>query len=131
MFLYTIYFLSIIIIVIGLIINTVYLMPLFVKLARVKNGLAKLRKLMLVQAVLNELLGISALLTLTLRFFIDGEFARYSITLFVLLFSLFFLALIGVWAIMFKQQFTPRQIELHEKIDKQEKKDDKAKFDNK
>lgn len=121
-FLYTVYLISILILIVGVLINIAYILPLQIKQARVKNGLAMLRRLMLAQGFLNLLVGTLLISALTSRFFVHGEEARYIGVTLVLLISLGFLTFTSIWVAMYRQQFTPKQVELHEKIDEIENK---------
>lgn len=121
-FLYIIYFLSIILLICGVLQNIVYLLPLQIKQARVRNGLASLRRLMLMQGFLNLIVGLVAIASLTSRFFISGDLARYVTVLLVLAFSLGFFTFTTIWVLMYKQQFTNTQKRLHDKIAAQEAK---------
>ena len=115
-FLYAVYFISIIIVFVGMVVNLVHLLPLYLKLVKVRNGLSKLRKLMLIQNIMNQVLGIGMLIVLSARFFVEGDLARYMIVILVFGVAASYFAFIITWAVMFRQQFTDEQIMLHDKI---------------
>ncbi len=125
--LYAVYFLAIFIHVVALVNTALYVIPLQVKEARVKNGLAKLRILMLFSGVITILLSALSIIVLSLRFFIDGEVARYTIVSLVLLHSLGFLASSLITRKMYRQQYSEKQKLFHEKIDALERKEETRK----
>lgn len=87
-FLYTFYFISIGICVLGLINTLAYVFPLQIREAKVVDGLEKLRILMLIYGTINIIINTTIILSLSLRFFITGDFARYSIVLLIFIISL-------------------------------------------
>lgn len=121
-FLYVVYIVSIIILLIGILINVAYILPLQIKQAKVKNGLASLRRLMLAQGFLNLAVGTFLVIALTSRFFMHGEIIRYVAVILVLFISISFFTFTSIWVIMYRQQFTAKQVKLHEKIEEIENK---------
>lgn len=124
-FLYIIYIISIIILLIGVLINAIYILPLQIKQAKVKNGLAGLRIFMLAQGSLNLLVGIFLIIALASRFFTEGDTVRYATATIMFVISIAFFTFTLIWVFMYRQQFTPRQVKLHAKIEKEEKKIEK------
>lgn len=109
-FLYTFYFISIFICILAFIITLAFVLPLQIKEAMVKNGLSKLRKLMLMSGIVMIIMEIAAILSLTLRFFVSGDLARYSTVILIFIFSLGMLAFAIIKRTIYKQQF----VEKHE-----------------
>lgn len=125
LFLYIIFALSIIILVIAGIVVAAFVIPLQYKESKVKNGLATLRKHMLIKGLLAETVILLAIFCLIARFIIpNADILRYLITGMILVFSL---GLLGKALIDFKiyhQQYTPESKKLHERIAQMEHKRD-------
>ena len=111
--------------IVGILISALFIIPLQVKQAKVKNGLAMLRRLMLLQGILNLLVGVAAISAITSAYFTEIEATRYVSMIMVLIFSVSFLTFIVIWVIMYRQQFSTDQKRLHEKVAKQELKENK------
>lgn len=117
-----IYILSIVILLVGAIINLIYIIPLQIKQAKVKDGLAMLRSLMLMQGVLNSAVGMVSVTVLTLPLIFYGKDISAITVALVFIFALGFFTFTAIWVIMYRQQFTPKQKRLHAKIAIEEKK---------
>lgn len=72
---------------------------------------------MLIQGFLNEVTGICLILALLSRFFVHGDLMRYVSVSTIFMIALVFFTFTCVWALMYRQQFTPKQVKLHEKIE--------------
>jgi len=121
-FLYAGYIVSIILLVIAGVLNPVFVIRLQLKQALVKNGLATLRKQMVGIGVIAEVVIIVALFCLTGRFFIhDPDILRYTITIAILFYSFFVLAIVIIFILIYNQNYSQRNIEIHEMIGKIEK----------
>lgn len=120
-FLYAVYIVSIIILVVAGIIAAAFVIPLQLKEARVKNGLARLRKQMLAKGIFTEIVIIFSLFSLTGRFIIhDTTTLRYTITLVILFFALFILFGVVLDYLIYNQNYTEKNKKLHEKIEQME-----------
>lgn len=92
-FLYVVYLLSIGIHVIALIISLVFVLPLQIKESKVKDGIATLRKQLLLMGINIIFLSVVTIIVLSYRLFVTlpQELMRYLVTSLVLLHSLGFL----------------------------------------
>lgn len=127
-FLYIVYAISIIILVIAGFIYAFLIIPLVWRLAKVKNGLRILRHLLLSKSIIAECTILIALFSLTARFIIpDINMLRYIITFTILAFSITLLAKAIIDRKIFKNNFSSKSIEMHEKFDKEEVRIDKKK----
>lgn len=116
-FLYLIFGISIGLLLVTLIIVVTFLLPLQLKEYAVKNGLAKLRKRLVFSGISLMLLCLISIVVLSARFFINGEFARYTISGLIFLYALGFIANALNWLAMYREQYTDENKQLHEKID--------------
>jgi hypothetical protein len=104
-----------------------FVIPLQVKEAGVKNGLAKLRKMLLLRGVLG--LGVIAISVFALmaRSFFDGDALRNAVVIFVLTHAIGLLLKTLIDYQIYHQQYTPESKELHKKIEVIEKKREELK----
>lgn len=122
-FLYIVFFISIIMLTIAGFVAAAFVIPLQVKEAGVRNGLAKLRKQLLLKGFLTFGIITVAIIVLSLRYIIhDTNILRYIITSLIFLYSFFFLVQVYVDYMIYTQQYTEESKKLHDKIDKLEKK---------
>lgn len=119
-FLYDVYLVSIAIHIVSIVLGLWDDVPLLIKESRVQNGLRLLRQLTLVSGMVNLVADLASVVVLSLRFFIDGDLARYMIVSLLLIHALCFLGQRVIKSIMIRQQFTEKQKEFHEKIAKLE-----------
>lgn len=94
-----------------------FVVPLQIKEARVKNGLAKLRKQLLLVGISIALLSLITAIVLSLRFFISGDIARYISIGIVFFHSIGFLIVSATGYKIYHQQYTDEYKLLHKKID--------------
>lgn len=121
-FLYIVFFLSILIHVLSAVITLSFVIPLQVKEARVKNGLALLRKQLLFKGVLALVIIVVAICVLSLRYFIeDVPTLRYITVSLVLVHSLGILGKVWIDYQIYHQQYTPESKEFHAKVEALEK----------
>lgn len=127
-FLYIVYAISIIILISAGFIYAFLIIPLVWKLAKVKNGLKVLRQLLLSKSIIAECTILIALFSLTARFIIpDINLLRYIITFTILAFSLTLLAKAIIDRRIFKNNFSQKSQDLHEKFEEEEIRIDKNK----
>lgn len=115
-FLYTIYIFAIVLHLSSAAIVAFFIIPLQVKEARVRNGLAKLRIQLLIFGVTVFSLGLLGAIILSTRFFISGSVAIYLTLFMIVLHGLGFLSLSVVGHRMYTQQYTDESKRLHEEI---------------
>lgn len=121
-FLYAGYLFSIFVLAVAGILNPIFVIRLQIQQAKVKNGLAILRRQMLGIGIVAEIVIVVALFCLTGRFFIhDPAILRYTITVAIMFFSFFVLAIIVIFIQVYNQNYSARNKELHELIDRLEK----------
>lgn len=125
-FLYVVYFISVAIHAFTLFFALAFVIPLQVREARVRNGLVKLRKLMLTGGIIIISLSMISILALTSRYYLDGVIVRYVTVALILLHSLGFLSFTLIQRAIYKSQYSERQKDLHEKIAKLETVENKA-----
>jgi len=125
--------LSIIIRIITSIILLWLVIPLQIKQAQVKNGLKTLRKALLLSGLLLFLINTVGLIIIVIRPIANSATVKLVIDIASIINSIGFFSLGILWFLIYKQQFTDKNIKLHEKVEKQEKKDDiaQAKVDKK
>lgn len=120
-FLYTVFAISIFILILAAINYAFLIIPLVWRLARVRNGLITLRRLLLWKAILAEITIVIVLFALTIRFITpDVNILRYIITFAI--FSLC-LTLFGKSVFdrrIFKNNFSIKNMELHAKFEAEE-----------
>ena len=120
-FLYTVFFISIILHIAAGIITAAFVIPLQLQQVGVKNGLAKLRKQMVVKGFLSLVVIMSSILALTLRYVIhDIDILRYIIVTLILIHSLGALGKSYIDYEIYHQQYTEENKEIHEKIEREE-----------
>lgn len=118
-FLISVYSLSIFIHILALIIHATWVIPLQIKEANVKNGLRRLRVLMLASGITFIFLSIVTIFVLTSRFFIPAsDLYRYISVSMVLLHAIGFLTFSLIKRAIYKQQYSTEQKSLHAKLDK-------------
>lgn len=116
-FLIGVYIASIGIHILALIVHGTWVIPLQIKEAGVKNGLKKLRVLFLASGITIMMLSIISILVLSARFFVpEGQWARYYYLALILFHSFGFLTFSIIKRIMYKQQYSDKQKELHNKL---------------
>lgn len=116
------YYASVFFHIVSCIVVALFVIPLQVKEARVKNGLALLRKQLLAFGFLVATLAIVGATVLTLRYFVPDQETRMTITvMLVLAHSLGFLGMAVIGYKMYHQQYTDESKLLHAKLDKLEK----------
>lgn len=120
LFLYIFYFISIFLYVLTVIVTTAFVIPLQVKQAFVRNGLAILRRQLLFKGVLSLIVALVSILALTSRYFIDGELNRYVIVILILIHSTSTFGKSVIDLIVYHQQYSPENKLRHEKIEKME-----------
>lgn len=103
-----------------------FVIPLQIKQAGVKNGLRSLRKALLISGILLFLVNTVGLLIIVSKPFFDTSTNR-MITDFIAIFnSIGFLIIAYIKYQIYHEQYTPTNIKLHEKVERQEKKDNKS-----
>lgn len=102
-----------------------YVIPLQIKEASVKNGLAILRKQLLIVGVIIILLNIISIAFIVLRVVVDESVYRFSSGALTIINAIASLGISIIAYQMYHQQYTPRQKELHKKIAKEEEKRNK------
>lgn len=120
-FLYLVYYVAIVVLIGAAIIVGSVLIPLQMKEAGVKNGLLKLRKRMLHEMVILLILCVTSVAALSLRFFIDGEVAKYTTVVLVLIFALGLISLAINKVMMYREQYSDESKDLHAKVALEEK----------
>ncbi len=115
-FLYVVYFFAIFFLAAAMFVTAGFVIPLQFKQAKVKNGLQMLRKQLLLKGVLSFLVCGIAIATLTSRYFIDGEAARYFTVGLVFLFSLALFAKAFIDSRIYHQQYSAEHIEKSSRI---------------
>lgn len=129
-FLYIVYIISIISLTIAGVITAMFVIPLQYQQSKVKNGLASLRRQMLLKGVLALIVIILAIFCLSGRFIIsDTTILRYTITSMILVFSLGILGKAIIDFQIYHQQYSDKSKQLHQKIDEAEKKKIASKVD--
>lgn len=125
--------LSIIIRIITSIILLWLVIPLQIKQAQVKNGLKTLRKALLLSGLLLFLIDTVGLIIIVIRPIANSATIKLVIDIASIINSIGLFSLGILWFLIYKQQFTDKNIKLHEKVEKREKKDDiaQAKVDKK
>lgn len=130
-FLYSIYMLCIVISIITLITTLFFVVPLQFKRAGVKNGLQSLRKKLLTKGILSVFMSIATVIILVSRFFASGDIIRYTNTILILLFVVFWFIREVIESSIYHTQFTEDQIDLHRKIHNAEVEKESKKLDSK
>jgi len=125
--------LSIIIRIITSIILLWLVIPLQIKQAQVKNGLKTLRKALLLSGLLLFLIDTVGLIIIVIRPIANSATIKLVIDIASIINSIGLFSLGILWFLIYKQQFTDKNIKLHEKVEKRKKKDDiaQAKVDKK
>jgi hypothetical protein len=119
--LYGIYFASVVVHIISLAVHLTWVIPLQIREAGVKNGLRKLRVLMLSSGLAFIVMDVISIIVLTLRFFIpEGPLLRYLIVGLIFMHSFSFLVFSFIKRTMYRQQYSEHQKNLHAKIEKLE-----------
>lgn len=108
-----------------------FVIPLQAKFVNVKNGLAVMRKAWIIIGILLFLINTVGLFIIAFKPFLSAFLNRGLTDVIGVFNSVGFLIVAILMYLLWKGQFTPKNIKLHEKIEKQEKKEDKAKVDNK
>lgn len=122
-FLTTVYYLSIFLHIVALVIALAFVIPLQIKEARVKNGLKKLRKLMLMSGLTIIFLSVVSIIALSIPLVARGsEIARYISVTTVLLHSIGFLIFALIKRQIYREQYSTEQKEFHEEVAKLEDK---------
>jgi uncharacterized membrane protein len=98
-----------------------FVIPLQIKRVGVKNGLATLRHKQLAKGILSLFMSGITVVVLSLRFFLEGDNARYLTVILVLLFCTAWFIEQVIESSIYHTQFTLDQILLHEKIARAEK----------
>lgn len=126
LFLYGVFFLSIIILILAGIVAAAFVIPLQVKEVRVRNGLAKLRKQLLFKGALAFGTIAIAIVVLSLRYVInDLVTLRYITVSLVLLYAFVILAQTYIDYVIYRQNYTPENKRIHEKVEAIEKANEK------
>lgn len=95
-----------------------FVIPLQVREAGVKNGLASLRRQMLAKGIISLLVVVVSIIVLTIRFLTDNvEFLRYAYGFLIFLHALGILAKAIIDFKVYHQQYTPENKELHAKVE--------------
>lgn len=116
-FLYTFFFLSIILHLLSAFITAGFVIPLQLKQAGVKNGLAKLRKQMVFLGFADLGTSIVSILALTMRFFIsDPDLLRYLITTSIFAHSFGFFLRAYTFYRIYHQEYSEENKKIHEEI---------------
>lgn len=122
-FLYIVFFISIIFYVTAGFITLALVLPLQFKEAGIRNGLRRLRKQMLAKGALAGIVITASIIGLTSRFFIsDVDTFRYIITVMILIHALGTLGKSIIDLLIYHQQYSPESKELHKKIEVMEDK---------
>lgn len=124
-FLFIVYQVCIVLSVLTFLITLFFIVPLQMKKAGVKNGLQSLRQKLLIKGMLSLLMSAITIMVLTSRFFVEGEIIRFLNTLLIFLFSAFWLVRAIIESSIYHTQFTDDQIQLHQKIFKEEVRQEK------
>lgn len=98
-----------------------FVIPLQIREAGVKNGLRKLRVQLLIYGFTIEGLSIVTIIILSSRYFktlVDAQVLRLLILLLVLLHAIAFFGLAIVGWLIYHQQYSDENKEVHEKIEK-------------
>lgn len=120
-FLYTVFFLSILIHVLAAVITLSFVIPLQVREAKVKNGLRILRKQLLIKGVLALVIIVVAIVVLSLRYFISEPVTlRYITVTLVLVHALGILGKTWVDYQIYHQQYSPESKAMHSRIERLE-----------
>lgn len=126
-FLYSGYIISIISLSIAGLITAMFVIPLQYRQSKVKNGLAALRRQMLLKGILALTVIVLAIFCLSGRFFInDPAILRYSITGMIIVFSLGILGKAIIDFQIYHQQYSDENKHRHEEIDKVERREEIA-----
>lgn len=100
------------------IVTVAFVIPLQVQQAGVKNGLRKLRLQLLVKGVLALIVIGAALFSLTARWVLDdGATLRFALVFFVVTHAVGVLGKSIIDYIIYHQQYSPHNKELHEKME--------------
>lgn len=111
-FVFTIYLLAIFINILTVITSTGFVLPLQFKQAGVKNGLAWLRKRLLIKGLLAIGISVITIAVLSLRFFAtDPNIIRILIVGLIFIHALFLLGKSLIDAAIYRQQYTPENVE--------------------
>lgn len=124
-FLYIVYFVSIVVLVISVIITSFFVIPLQYKESKVRNGLLPLRMNLLKYGSTILFLSVLTIITLSLRFIVSGDLARYMIVILILFYSIGFLYLSIIGARIWRTNYSAENKELHRRIDLLEKRETK------
>ena len=121
-FLYIVFFFSIILLISSLVLTLMFIFPLQIKQANVKNGLLKLRKQLLTWGVFTIIITIVSIFSLTMRYLIkDVDILRYMITTMIFLFSLGMFVQSLIFYRIYHQEYTSENKKHHAIIDRLEK----------
>lgn len=121
---YFLYFASVGVNIASFFIVALFIVPLQVKEARVKNGLAMLRKQLLLYGITVSTLSLLNAIVLTTRFYVP-ESVRMAITIsLIFIHSLGFAGLAVLGYKIYHQQYTDISKAIHAQIEKVEKKMD-------
>lgn len=112
-----IYLSAIIIHIISVFICGYFTLPLQIKEAFVRNGLARLRKELLMFGATIILLGIITVITLGIRFISTAYWVRYIALALIVCHSLGFLFMAILGARMYHSEYTDENKRIHEQID--------------
>lgn len=105
--LYIVYFISIGIQVVALLVALAFVIPLQIKEARIIDGLTRLRKLMLASGITIITLSTVSVIVLSARFFIPVAYIRYITVFLVLAHSIGFLIL----ALILRSIYTSKYVD--------------------
>lgn len=115
-YLYIVFGLSVAILIIALAIHVFGVVRLQFREAQVKDSLQSLRYSMRTWGITMSIVMLSGIISLTARFFISGEAARWMITTMVLIFCIGMLSSSLLWFRMLREKFSDENKELHDKI---------------
>ena len=123
-FLYIVFFIAIILHVVAGVIITMFVIPLQLKEAEVKNGLRLLRKQMLLKGFLSLTVIVVSVLALTLRYIVpDPIVSRYLIVALILAHAIGMLAKAIIDHKIYHAQYSQESLDMHLRIEKLEKGD--------
>lgn len=115
-FLFTVYIICIVLSCITVVSTLIFVIPLQVKQAGVKNGLSSLRHKLLANGFLLVFISLLEIIILSSRFFLEGDAVRYTNTILILVFTVALSIKSLIWSSILHTQFTEDQIKLHHKI---------------
>lgn len=116
--LYFFYMLSIALHFLSVVIAFIFCLPLQIREARVQDGLKMLRYQLLAFGIIIIALGIVSIAVLGIRFFLEGDAARYVTIVLVMAHAIGFLGFAVIGSLMYRQQYSEESKSLHKEIAK-------------